>query len=505
MFFPVVKLPKKMKLKELIESTGYAWHNKFCDFEVKGVTSDSRKISDGFIFVAIKGTAFDGHNFIQEAVQKGARAIIGSVDSSQLTAHRNIPYIRVDDSRKSLADLSAAFWGHPSSSLKLVGITGTNGKTTVSYLIESILRCAGCNPAVIGTINYRFKGQIFNAGNTTPGSAELQALLARMQKEKVDFVIIEVSSHALDQERVRAIKFSTGIFTNLSPEHLDYHRDLNSYFIAKSKLFKNLPREGFAILNIDDACAPELEKLTEAYVITYGLSNSAEVYVRDSRFSLEGMEFTLCLRERTRKSFSGGINSIDIKSSLIGKHNLYNILAAATFGLTQKIKPKILKAGIEKVSGVPGRLERVSTGRDFYVFVDYAHTEDALKNAIASLRPLCKGRLCVVFGCGGNRDKSKRPKMGKVASELADLAIVTSDNPRSEEPEKIIEDIVSGISKQNFKVFPDRGEAIKQALSRAKKDDIILIAGKGHENYQIFRDKIIHFDDREFVREYLNR
>lgn len=493
-----------MRLKKLIESAGYPPNDKFCDFEVKGVTSDSRKVSEGFIFVAVKGTAFDGHNFIREAVQRGAKAVVFQDTGYRLPQTQKISYIKTDDTRKSLADLSAAFWGHPSSSMKLVGITGTNGKTTVSYLIESILKYAGCEPAVIGTINYRFKGRVFNAGNTTPGSAELQALLARMREDKVDFVIIEVSSHALDQERVRAVRFCSGIFTNLSPEHLDYHRDIRSYFIAKSKLFRELPQDAFAILNIDDACAPELAELTQSRVITYGLGSGADVCAKDFKFSLEGTELALCPRTVTGKVFPEGINGININSSLIGKHNLYNILAAATFGLTRKIEPEIIKAGIEKFSGVPGRLEKISTGRDFYVFVDYAHTEDALKNVITSLRPLCRGRLYVVFGCGGNRDKAKRPEMGKVASELTDFAIITTDNPRSEEPARIIEDIVSGINRRNFKAVIDRRDAIKEALSRAGKDDIILVAGKGHENYQIFKDKVINFDDREVVRECLD-
>ena len=404
-----------------------------------------------------------------------------------------------------------------------MGITGTNGKTSVSYLIEAILKSAGFAPAVIGTINYRFKDRIFKASNTTPGPEQLQPLLAQMHNDKADYVIIEASSHALDQARVEAIKFSSAIFTNLSVDHLDYHHNLNSYFAAKSKLFKGLSEKSFVILNLDDAKACELIKLTKARVVTYGLSSRADIIAQDISSSLGGTEFLLDFSRLNRNIFSAKLGRLKMKTSLIGKHNIYNILAAVTFGLTQKIDPEIIKGAINDFRGIPGRLERIPTRRNFFVFVDYAHTEDALRNVIMGLRPLCKGHLCVVFGAGGARDKSKRPKMGRVVSELADLAIITTDNPRNEEPEAIINDIVSGINpalscpkpalqsrkggvnKQNFRIIVNRQDAIKEALSGAGKDDIILIAGKGHEDYQVFKNKIIHFDDREVVRECLPR
>jgi len=493
-----------MRLKGLIKSAGLSLPEAILDFEVKGITSDSKKVLPGFIFVAIKGTNFDGSSFIPEAIREGARAVIFQDAAYQLPQTRGVSYIRADNTRKALADLSAAFWGRPSSLMKLVGITGTNGKTTVSYLIEAILKCTQYTPAVIGTINYRFKDKIFNADNTTPEATRLQALLAQMQKEEVDYVIIEVSSHALDQDRVGAVEFSAGIFTNLSVDHLDYHHDLNSYFVAKSKLFRQLPKEGFAILNIDDSHTEELIKLTKASVVTYGLDNHADIAAKDISFALSGTEFFLQLRPTINLKLCRRLDRISFKTSLIGRHNVYNILAAVAFGLTQKIDLEIMRLAIEKFIGVPGRLERMPLDADFSVFIDYAHTEDALRNVIMSLRPLCKGRLYVVFGCGGDRDKTKRPKMGKVVSELADLAIITTDNPRSEEPEQIIKEIVSGIDNKNFRIIVDRRDAIKEAISKARKDDIILIAGKGHENYQIFKDKRIHLDDREVVWECLN-
>ena len=474
------------------------------DFEIKGVTSDSRKVKAGFIFVAVKGNDFDGHAFIAEAIRKGARTIISQAGSGRLPVNKKITFIEAADTRRLLAELMAEFHGQPSEKLKVVGITGTNGKTTVSYLIEAILKSAHFNPAVIGTINYRFNNKIFIPGNTTPGPERLQPLLAQMQKSKVDYVITEVSSHALDQARVEAVKFIAGIFTNLTRDHLDYHHDLNSYFTAKSKLFTGLRKNNFAIINLDDAHSTKLIKLTKAYVVTYGrLNECADVIVGNPSFSLGGTELFLRFSQHARKCFSLGYKKLKMSTSLIGEHNLYNIQAAVAFALTQGIKPEIIKEAIRAFRGVPGRLERIPTGRGFYVFIDYAHTEDALANVIKSLRPLCKGRICVVFGCGGNRDKTKRPKMGSVVSRLADMAIITTDNPRSEEPGKIVDDIVKGIKKKNYRVIINRRQAIKEALSQASNNDIILIAGKGHEDCQIFKDRIIHFDDREVVCKYL--
>ena len=489
-----------MQLKALIKSVGLLLPKGFQDFEVKGITSDSRKVQDRFIFVAVKGRDFDGHSFIKQAIQQGAKAVVDSVGSSQSTVEEYVAYLKVADTRRALAELVAHFYGQPSMNLKVVGITGTNGKTTVSYLIEAILKSAQFNPAVIGTINYRFKDRILNASNTTPGSEQLQSLLVHMQKDKVDYVIIEVSSHALDQARVEAVRFSTAIFTNLTRDHLDYHGNLNSYFVAKSRLFTRLSRDSFAILNMDDTHTPKLLKLTKARIVTYGLGNRADISAQDISFSLKGSEFLLRLSHSSRKIITVGSSQLKMKTPLIGKHNLYNILAAVTFGLTQRIDPDIISQAVGSFAGVPGRLERIPTKSNFSVFVDYAHTEDALRNVIMSLRPLCKGRLCVVFGCGGSRDKSKRPKMGRVVSELADAVIVTTDNPRNEEPEEIVNDIVAGINKQNFRKIINREEAIKEALSFAGKNDIILIAGKGHEDHQIFKDRTIRFDDREVVR-----
>ncbi len=493
-----------MQLKSLINSAGFSLSVDSPDIEIKGITSDSRRVKQGFIFVAVKGGDFDGHSFVREALLRGAAAVIIQDTGPRIPETAERAFIKVADSRQALARLAAQFYGQPSLGLKVIGITGTNGKTTVSYLIEAILKSAGFTPAVIGTINYRYKGKIFNAVNTTPDPEELQALLAQMREEGVDYVIIEVSSHALDQARVESVRFLSAIFTNFSVDHLDYHRDLNSYFNAKGKLFAGLLKDNFAILNIDDSRAYELIKLTQAHVVKYGLSSFADIFAEDLNYSFQGTEFFLRLGSEMNKNLTLNCDRIKLSTALIGKHNIYNILAAVAFGLTQGIDLKIIRQAIREFPGVPGRLERIPVESDFSVFVDYAHTQDALKNVITSLRPLCKGRLYVVFGCGGNRDKAKRPMMGRVVSELADLAIITTDNPRNEQPQEIINEIITGINKQNFKVILDRQAAIKETLSQAGKDDIILVAGKGHENYQIFKNKRTHFDDREVVRECLS-
>jgi len=494
-----------MQLACLIKSLGLSLSASTHNFKVKGITSDSRRVKAGFIFVAIKGEDVDGHAFIAEAIHKGAKVIISQVNSAHLTTKKKIIFIKFADTRLALAKLVGQFYGQPSLNLKVIGITGTNGKTTVSYLIETILRSAHFNPAVIGTINYRFSNRIFKANNTTPGPEQLQPLLAKMKTRAIDYVVIEVSSHALAQARVGAVKFIAAIFTNLTRDHLDYHRDLNSYFTAKSKLFSGLEKGSLAILNLDDSYTPKLIKLTKARVVTYGISDyHADITAQELAFSIRGTEFFLYLSPRARKIFALKQDRLKISTSLIGEHNVYNLLAAVAFGLSQGIDLEIIRAAIDCFSGVPGRLEKIDTKKDFSVFIDYAHTEDAITNVIKSLRPLCKGRLCVVFGCGGNRDKAKRPRMGRAASKLADLAIITTDNPRNEKPEEIINEILRGIKKQNYKVIINRKQAIKEALSQASNNDIILIAGKGHENYQIFKNRKIHFDDRQVVGEYLS-
>lgn len=482
-----------MKISELIKYLdGYQILNRLDDFEIKGLACDSRKVSSGYIFVAIKGTHEDGHKFIDSAIKQGAKGII--LESPVV---RDIPQdvciIQVKDGRSALAKLSKYFWGDPSSKIKVAGVTGTNGKTTITYLIEALLKEAKFNPAVIGTINYRLNNKSMPSKNTTPGPIELQSMLSSMLKEGADYAVMEVSSHALDQDRTEGIKFHSAIFTNLTQDHLDYHLSLENYFQAKAKLFQGLNPKAFAVINNDDEYSSKLKKLTNSEIITYGIDNPADVMAKDIKSDIFHTEFNL-----KTKQFDGCL-----KARIIGRHNIYNILAAISWAIKEGLSLELVEKVIADFDNVPGRLERLDSGKKYSIFVDYAHTEDALKNVITTLRPITSGKIIVVFGCGGERDQTKRPKMGNVVTELADFAVITNDNPRSEDPDRIISDILSGIKKKNHIVIPDRKEAILKALKLAADYDTVLIAGKGHEDYQILKDKTIHFDDREVVRECL--
>jgi UDP-N-acetylmuramoyl-L-alanyl-D-glutamate--2,6-diaminopimelate ligase len=395
----------------------------------------------------------------------------------------------VGNVRKFAGELAAEFYGNPSGRIKVIGVTGTNGKTTVTYLLEAILKESGFNPAVIGTINYRFGNKIISSKNTTPGPVDLQSILSQMRMAKVDYCAMEASSHALDQDRVEGIDFHSAIFTNLTQDHLDYHKTVHKYFLSKAKLFRKLSCRSFAVLNNDDKFSRKLKGHTKAGIITYAVDSPADVRARQIIFKTSSTEFECVYRGKV----------IKFKINLIGKHNVYNVLASIAWSLKAGLDIRKVRDALSKFQIVPGRLERVNADRDFSIFVDYAHTEDALNNILRSLREVSGKRIIAVFGCGGDRDKSKRPKMGRVVTELADFAIITSDNPRSEEPAAIIRDIESGILKDNYCIIPERLKAIRRALSLAQSGDVVLIAGKGHENYQVLKNRKVHFDDREAV------
>jgi len=484
-----------MQLRQLIKSIKPLGSNPVAsDFEVRGISCNSKNVGRNFIFVAIKGNRQDGNTFIDEAMQRGARAVVAQSPNRSITRlPKEVSFIKVKDARGALANLALGFYGDPSAKVKVLGITGTNGKTTIAYLVEALIKEAGFSSGVIGTINYRFKDKIIPSKNTTPGPVDLQSMLAEMKKNGIDYAVMEVSSHALDQDRTLGINFSSAIFTNLTQDHLDYHKTLQRYFLAKAKLFKDLRPGSFAVLNNDDKYARKLKKMTRARIITYGIDNDSIVMAKDIRYSVNCTEFLL----------KAPGNQMNFKTQLIGKHNVYNALSAIAWAIKEGIDIKAIKSAVENFSLVPGRLERVEFAGDFAVFVDYAHTEDALKNIIQALRHLARNRIIVVFGCGGERDKTKRPKMGKVVTELADYAIITSDNPRSEDPLEIIRDVKKGIRKKNYSVMPERREAIKKSLSLAEPGDIVLLAGKGHENYQILKDRTVRFDDKEIAVECL--
>ncbi len=401
-----------------------------------------------------------------------------------------ICFIVVDDGRSAVARLAAKFYGYPSKKLRVVGITGTNGKTTLTYLIESVLKRCGHEPAVIGTVNYRFKNTDRPSTNTTPGPVQLQAMLQEMVRAGVDHLAMEVSSHALDQGRTEGIRFTSAVFTNLTRDHLDYHRDLETYFQAKAKLFRHVSGGSVAVINRDDPYGRRLIALSRCKVISYGTDPAADVWAGDIAFSFSGTRFTLHI----------GKQALTCTIRLIGLHNVYNVLACIAWAASERLSLTSVLGALAEFEKVPGRLERVGRSRDISVFVDYAHTEDALNNVLGTLRRIARHRIIVVFGCGGDRDRGKRPKMGRVVSDLADYAVVTSDNPRWEDPRRIISEIRQGMSGRKYCVIADREKAIEKSLSLAHKGDVVLVAGKGHEQYQIIRDKILPFNDVEVVR-----
>ncbi len=480
-----------MRLGELIRGLEVLEVHGDLGVEIADISSDSRLIKGGELFVAIRGERADGHNFLQEAISRGARALLVEDPPSGI----GVPWVRVGDTRVALGEVASRFYGRPSLGLKVVGITGTNGKTTSCYILESILKAYGAKVGVIGTVSYRWMDQQREAQNTTPSSLELQRLLKEMLDSGVSYVVMEVSSHALVQRRLKGCHFDVGIFTNISPEHLDYHGTMQEYLRAKALFFQEVLKESqkdpWAIYNADD---PKVREVVEGVEGLKGLGFGMGGLVRPLgwRADPQGISFKL----ETPKGL------LEARSKLIGYHNLYNIMAAVSAAIILDVPTEAICQGIEGLRGVPGRLERVSERPK--VFVDYAHTPDALKKALEALRPLARGKLIVVFGCGGERDRSKRPLMGKIASLMASLTVITSDNPRGEDPMAIIGEIRAGIQPgAPYLVIPDRREAIREAIRRAEEEDVVLIAGKGHEAYQIIGSERYPFDDRQEARKAL--
>jgi UDP-N-acetylmuramoyl-L-alanyl-D-glutamate--2,6-diaminopimelate ligase len=475
-----------MDISRVLKDVKVRFGENIRNIDIKRITDDSRKVLPGDLFVALKGCSLDASKFVGFAIAAGAKAI---VTDKEFDSRPGISKILVDDTRLALSAIADNFYGHPSRKLKVIGITGTNGKTTITYLAESIIKASGKGAGVIGTINYRINGKTLPAINTTPGALALQCMLSEMARSNTGYAIIEVSSHSLDQGRVENVLFDVGVFTNLTGDHLDYHKTTGNYFKAKKRLFDKLKADGSAVLNMDDKKVASLKRSMKSRVITYGIKGKADVRAMDIALSMEGTKFTV----RTSNT------TFDIRTKLIGIHNVSNILAAVSVAIALNIPEEAIVDGIVSMERVPGRLEAVDAGQKFKVFVDFAHTEDALFNVLSLLKDVAKSRIVTVFGCGGNRDRTKRPLMGKVACKYSDHVIVTSDNPRFEKPEAIIREIEDGIKDKfsNYDIIPDRKEAIAKALGLASKDDIIVIAGKGHESYQIIRDEIMPFDDRK--------
>ncbi len=482
-----------MRLRNLIAGLDSLQVFNFTDRNVTAVASDSRQVTPGAAFVAIKGAAADGHEFVSDAIARGATTIVVQ-DAVNVPAE--VCLIIAPNSRHVLAVMADNFYDHPSRRVKVIGVTGTNGKTTTTYLLRSILQVAGRNVGLLGTINYEIGGRSIPAPNTTPGALDLQKYLSDIAAEGAEYAVMEVSSHALEQYRVDAVDFACGIFTNITPEHLDYHQTFDAYLTAKAKLFRYLPRGSVGVFNADDPHSIMLAQRTKASQVWYGLENPAAFGAELVSMGLDGATVRLLTP----------VGQTEVQTTLIGIHNVYNILAAAAATVSMGIGLKETAAGIQALEGVPGRLQRITEAKDFTAFVDYAHTDDGLKKVLAALKPLADGKLIVVFGCGGDRDRAKRPRMGRVAQELADVVVVTSDNPRHEEPQAIIDEILAGTTPgANLFVEPDRRKAIEAACRLAGPDDVVLVAGKGHETYQILGDTVVPFDDRVVIRDYIRR
>ena len=460
---------------------------------VTGLAYDSRRVEPGFVFVAIRGYNTDGHLFLNEAVARGAPAVV-------VEDPRAVPpgtsWVQVPDSRRALARLAGFWYHHPDRTMKMVGITGTNGKTTTAYLIRWLYRTAGLTTGLCGTVQNLVGDTPYPVERTTPESLDLHRLLAGMRDHGVQAAVLEVSSHALALSRVAGIEFDVAVFTNLTQDHLDFHRDMDAYLAAKARLFhclgetthKNTAK--FAVINADDPHGEALARLSRVRVWRYGLHHPADVWASDLEPGPAGTSFTV----------HGPFGALPVRFALPGLFNVYNALAACAVGAGEGLPPEVLGRALEEFGGVPGRFEAVNRGQNFAVFVDYAHTPDGLENVLRTARSFTRGRLWVVFGCGGDRDRGKRPLMGEIAARLADVSVLTSDNPRSEDPLAILREVAAGAAGGNYVIEPDRAAAIRLALTGAQSGDTVLIAGKGHEDYQIVGDRRLPFDDRVQAR-----
>ncbi|MCF8142934.1 MAG: UDP-N-acetylmuramoyl-L-alanyl-D-glutamate--2,6-diaminopimelate ligase [Deltaproteobacteria bacterium] len=493
-----------MRLRELIEGMTIREFQGDQDPEISGIAYDSRRVRPGNLFVALRGHRQDGHAYIGDAVSRGAAGVVSELPLSPDGGEQKnrLPMIQVPDARRALSRLAVRFFDAPFKTMNLIGITGTNGKTTTAYLLESILVAAGKQPGIIGTINYRFSGQVLEAPVTTPESLDLMQTLRRMKDSGVTDVVMEVSSHSLDQGRVRDCPFQVAVFTNLSRDHLDYHRSMEAYFEAKARLFRSSgQREEYspahAVINVDDPKGRELIRLTKAGVTTYGVEGRCQIRADDVHLSRGGLKARLITPA----------GEIDIVSPLIGAHDIYNIMAAAGAALATGIDLNAIASGLGRLTGVPGRLEMVRNRRALAIVVDYAHTPDALLKALNAVRLLTTGRVITVFGCGGDRDRGKRREMGRVAGMGSDRVFITSDNPRTEDPAAIAAQIEKGVIESGIREYVldlDREQAIRRAVKMADRADAVLIAGKGHETYQIIGHEKRPFDDRLVAAEAAN-
>ena len=467
-----------MKLKDILLSADV-------DIEVSGISYNSRLTKPGDVFVAVTGFKTDGHKYAKSAVENGAVCVVCEHEIEGV----DVPCIIVENSRSALAEMSCNFYRNPTKQLKLIGVTGTNGKTTVTYLVKSVLEANGEKVGLMGTNKNMIGDKDYHTEHTTPESLEMQKFFADMVKEGCTYAVMEVSSHSLDLHRVAGCDYYVGAFTNLTQDHLDFHGDMENYFNAKAKLF-DMCKTG--VINADDSYGARLCKKCKCESISYGIKNGA-LKAENAVYGDKGVSFDC--------------GNMKINLGIPGTFSVYNALTAIGICKACGISDEVIQKALNSAHGVKGRAEIVDCGRDFTLLIDYAHTPDGLENILLSVRKFARGRVVVVFGCGGDRDKTKRPKMGRVAGRIADFCIVTSDNPRTEEPDAIIRDILDGMddAMAEYVVIENRRDAIEYAIRHARKDDVIVLAGKGHEDYQILKDKTIHFDEREVIREILSK
>jgi UDP-N-acetylmuramoyl-L-alanyl-D-glutamate--2,6-diaminopimelate ligase len=484
---------REMKLRDLLQGTDASISQSAEDLEIRQVACDSRKVQPRALFFALHGAQADGNAFIRDAVSRGAVAI-ASEEPAPAAIPSSVAWIQVRESRKALAVTAANFFGHPAAALQLVAVTGTNGKTTTTSLIDAIVKASGAKTGLFGTIAYHTPLGEYPAPNTTPESVDLQGFLAEIRDAGGKFGVLEGSSHSLAMDRLWGCHFAAAVFTNLTREHMDYHKTFEDYFAAKKRLFEGTGAGApeVAVLNTDDEYGQRLAGLAKK-TVTYGLESDADITTKKFQLTFNGLAFTA-------QTPNG---KVQVASPLVGRINVYNILAAIGAAQALGLSNEVIEAGIRSLESVSGRFQRIDLGQPYFVVVDYAHTDDALENLIRTARELNpKGRIITLFGCGGGKDRTKRPVMGEVTGRLSDLTILSSDNPRTEDPLKIISDIIVGLQKTpgKYLIEPDREKAIGVAMDEARAGDIILLAGKGHENYQILADRTLEFDDRDMAR-----
>ncbi|MDD5614061.1 MAG: UDP-N-acetylmuramoyl-L-alanyl-D-glutamate--2,6-diaminopimelate ligase [Candidatus Omnitrophica bacterium] len=482
-----------MKLSKVLAGIDFNSKN-FQDIEVRGLAVNSNKIQRDYAFIALTGEEKDGHDFIYQAIERGSSIIVAQKGKfSDVAFSGKVILVEVADTKEVLKVMASNFYGSPEKSLSLIGVTGTNGKTTITFLLEAIFQQADFFTGLIGTICYKIANREIPAFNTTPDGLTIRKYMKEMVDQSTDVVVMEASSHGLAQGRLSGLRFDAAVFTNLDRDHLDYHKDMDSYYRTKKTLFTDLLKEdGFAVINTDDSYGRDLYEQIKSDKISYGFNEDADISVEYCDIGLKGMHIKIKVFEEC----------YELCTSIIGKHNVYNIMASIAVAKKCGIEKEIIIKALESFAGVRGRLERVYGSSEVRVFIDYAHTPKALEEILSLLKSLKQNKLWVVFGCGGDRYSQKRPQMGRIASNLADVVIITSDNPRSENPMDIIEGIRSGIDNSGAQcyIIPDRKEAIEKAIYQADCRDLVLIAGKGHENYQIVNNLVIPFDDREIAK-----